>query len=102
MGSMKSNGVRPGAGAMCVIFGLALVMLGAGAGGFYAVSLKGTPYYHGALSLGIAGCLWLAVEDLLMEAHEKAGEAREKVAVTGVFFLGFLLPIVLGKLINAE
>ena len=40
--------------------------------------------------------LWLVVEDLMKEAHEKTGDDEPKW-ITVMFFLGFLLPIILDR-----
>jgi len=58
--------------------------------------LAGTPTYYGLLSFGIAAMLWLVVEDLMKEAHEKTGDDEPKW-ITVMFFLGFLLPIILDR-----
>lgn len=93
---MKNKGVSSVKAMMVMLF-LAVSIVGSGAGAFIASkSLAGTPLFFGTLAFGVAACLWLACEDLLMEAHEHAG--AEKPLVTAMFFVGFLLPVLLDKL----
>ncbi len=46
------------------------------------------------LAFGAAALLYLVVEELLVEAHEKAGTA----VLSAMFFLGFLLLFILAEL----
>lgn len=91
---MQNEGVTT-AKAILVVVVLSAAMVAAGVGSFaVADSIQGTPSYYAALAFGIAACLWLACEDLLLEAHEEEGE---KWFVTAMFFVGFLVPIILDK-----
>ncbi len=40
--------------------------------------------------------LWLVVEDLMKEAHEKTGDDEARW-ITACFFGGFLIPIILDR-----
>lgn len=48
----------------------------------------------GILGFGVAALLYLVTEELLAEAHE----VEDTPFITAMFFLGFLLPILLGSL----
>ena len=78
--------------AVCAGLGL-LTAVGAIAG---AAALSGaSPAVLAAvLAFGAAALLYLAVEELLVEAHEQA----ETTGLAAMFFLGFLLIYVLGEL----
>mmetsp|Transcript_58181 Transcript_58181/g.101888 ORF Transcript_58181/g.101888 Transcript_58181/m.101888 type:complete len:266 (+) Transcript_58181:80-877(+) len=95
--SMKKSGVDA-AKAVMIIVALAVAMTLSGVGSFLAADAIQVSFkqgYYAALAFGIAACLWLACEDLLMEAHENEDE---KWFVTAMFFIGFLIPILLDKL----
>lgn len=91
---MISSKVAAGKAFTVMVF-LALALFGSGAAAFMlSTSLAGTQLYFGLMSYGVAACLWLAGEDLLVEGHADG----ESSWVTAVFFLGFLLPVLLEKL----
>lgn len=95
---MRSSKVPTGKAFSVMIF-LAAALFGSGAGAFMVSgALAGTPLFFGLMSYGVAACLWLAGEDLLVEGHSDG----EKSWVTSMFFLGFLLPVLLEKMERAN
>jgi len=95
---MRSSKVPTGNAFFVMVF-LAVALFGSGAGAFVVSdSLAGTQLFFGLMSYGVAACLWLAGEDLLVEGHSDG----EKSWVTSMFFLGFLLPVLLEKMERAE
>lgn len=95
---MRSSKVPTGIAFSVMVF-LAVALFGSGAAAFVVSdSLAGTQLFFGLMSYGVAACLWLAGEDLLVEGHSDG----EKSWVTSMFFLGFLLPVLLEKMERAE
>lgn len=72
-------------------FGAAIV-LGALTGG--AIPTDSANVISLVLGFGISALLYLVFEELMSEAHE----VEDKAATTAMFFLGFLVPLVLGHL----
>lgn len=70
-----------------------LIVVGAALGGTVLRTLSGSAM-ETVLSFGLAALLFLVTEELLVEAHE----VPETPWITGCFFAGFLLFVVLGML----
>ncbi|NUR14857.1 ZIP family metal transporter [Terrabacter sp. C0L_2] len=83
---------RTRSAAICAGLGL-LTAVGA-IGGAAALSGASPAVLAAVLAFGAAALLYLAVEELLVEAHEQA----ETTGLAAMFFLGFLLIYVLGEL----
>ena len=101
LGSVAYMTLSPSGGSivagMAAVASLAALLLAGGVIGLVGLAaLAGTVYFYFVLAFGVGACLWLVVEDLLKEAHEKTGE-DEPVWITSAFFIGFLLPVVLER-----
>ena len=79
------------AALVCTGLGLATAV---GAIGGAALLAGGKPVLAAVLRLGAAALLYLAVEELLVEAHEQA----ETTLSAAMFFAGFLIIYILGSL----
>lgn len=80
--------------AALVCAGLGLVSAVGAIGGAALLAGAGKPLLAAVLAFGAAALLYLAVEELLVEAHEQA----ETTALAAMFFAGFLGIYVLGEL----
>ena len=92
VGELIDAGVPRGRSALITI-GLGLLT---GVGAVLGALLLGGASHQvlaAGLAFGAAALLYLAVEELLVEAHEK----RETTLLSAMFFLGFLLVYVLGE-----
>ena len=79
---------------MTVLTGFALAIL-AGAG-FGLLLPQETGFWFAAiLGFGVAALLYLVIEELITEAHN---EATDTVFSTSLFFIGFLIPLLLGQI----
>lgn len=94
--AMKKKGVDTAVSMVVVTFLAGAIVLSGALAFLGASSIAGTAGYYALLAFGVAACLWLATEDLLLEAHE--GADGEKWWITSMFFAGFLVPILLDKL----
>ena len=74
-------------------FVLGVVLLCGSAFGNIIVGISGH-LVVGILGFGVAALLYLVTEELLVEAHEM----EDTPFITAMFFLGFLLPLLLGSL----
>ena len=74
-------------------FVLGVVLLCGSAFGNIIVGISGN-LIVGILGFGVAALLYLVTEELLVEAHEM----EDTPFITAMFFLGFLLPLLLGSL----
>ena len=90
---LTSAGVgRARAAVICTAMGLATAV--GAIGGAALLGGAGRPVLAGVLAFGAAALLYLAVEELLVEAHEQP----ETTTLAAMFFAGFLLIYVLGEL----
>ena len=80
--------------AALVCTGLGLVTAIGAIGGAALLGGAGKPILAAVLAFGAAALLFLAVEELLVEAHEQA----ETTLTAAMFFAGFLIIYVLGEL----
>ena len=76
------------------VVGLALLTAGGAVGGAALLAGAGPAALAAVLAFGAAALLYLAVEELLVEAHEHT----ETTALAAMFFLGFLAVYVLGEI----
>lgn len=92
VGELVDEGVpRSRAAVICIVLGLATAV--GAIGGAAVLGDASAAVLAGVLAFGSAALLYLAVEELLVEAHEE----RETPILGAMFFLGFLLIYVLGE-----
>lgn len=92
VGELVDEGVpRSRAAIICIVLGLATAV--GAIGGAAVLGDASAAVLAGVLAFGSAALLYLAVEELLVEAHEE----RETPVLGAMFFLGFLLIYVLGE-----
>ena len=92
VGELVDEGVpRSRAAIICIVLGLATAV--GAIGGAAVLGDASAAVLAGVLAFGSAALLYLAVEELLVEAHEE----RETPILGAMFFLGFLLIYVLGE-----
>ena len=75
------------------IFIAAVILVGAFVGGLFLQFLRGN-MLAAVIAFGVAALLYLAVEELISEAHE----SEDTWWITAMFFLGFLAIIIIDKL----
>ncbi|WP_325058388.1 hypothetical protein [Kribbella sp.] len=80
--------------AVAICTGLGLATAVGAVGGAALLGQAGGSILAAGLAFGAAALLYLAVEELLVEAHEEA----ETPLLSAMFFLGFLIIYVLGEL----
>ena len=80
--------------AALVCTGLGLATAVGAIGGAALLGGAGRPFLAAVLAFGAAALLYLAVEELLVEAHEQA----ETTLSAAMFFAGFLIIYILGSL----
>ncbi len=92
VGELVDEGVpRSRAAIICIVLGLATAV--GAIGGAALLGDASAAVLAGVLAFGSAALLYLAVEELLVEAHEE----RETPVLGAMFFIGFLLIYVLGE-----
>ena len=93
VGELVDTGVpKPRAAAICIALGLATAV--GAIGGAALLGDAPATVLAAVLAFGSAALLYLAVEELLVEAHEE----EETPVLGAMFFLGFLLIYILGEL----
>ncbi|WP_394827114.1 ZIP family metal transporter [Pendulispora albinea] len=80
--------------SLVVLIGLSATFLAGAAIGMVLLSQLSNAWLAGVLSFGAAALLFLVTEELLTEAHEE----EETLALTAMFFAGFLAFLILGML----
>lgn len=85
---------QPAARAALISSGLGLLTAVGAIGGAVVLGGAGRPVLAAVLGFGAAALLYLAIEELLVEAHEET----ETPLLAAMFFLGFLAIYVLAEL----
>lgn len=94
LGSELSEAGLNRAQSAATVVGLALLTAVGAVGGAALLAGAGPAALAAVLAFGAAALLYLAVEELLVEAHEQT----ETTALAAMFFLGFLAVYVLGEI----
>ncbi len=89
--TLRQKGVRPREAGLMVFLIAAMLPLGAWIGGSVLAHLPESVLTE-TIAFGVAALLYLGVEELLSEAHEK----RDTIWVSASFFLGFLAILLIG------
>ena len=92
-GELMDDGV-PARRAAAISAGLGLLTAVGAIGGVLLLGSASPQVLAAGLAFGAAALLYLAVEELLVEAHEQ----RETWLMSGLFFAGFLAIYILGEL----
>ena len=90
--SLAKSGLRSGR-VLCILVALGAAIL-AGALTGSALPLDSAVVLSLILGFGVSALLYLVVEELMTEAHE----VEDRMPTTAMFFLGFLIPLILGHL----
>lgn len=90
--SLRQSGLSAGR-SVTVVAGVAAMMAIGAVGGAILLGGASPAVMAVALAFGAAALLYLAVEELIVEAHEQA----DTPLLTSLFFVGFILIYVLGE-----
>jgi len=93
--SIVKRGLGLKAASVCFVLPL-FVLLGGVVGAALMASVFGA-VKTAVVSFGVACLMYLAMEELVSEAHE---EQEDSIPITLSFFLGFLVPILLDKVVQ--